>query len=261
MLCIIQRGTLPDNQRVYRVKVTRTYLSASVPLNKIPIFRSLLEEIGLRLTDRRRMSDIVPLILQQEKEKIRNEISGKCLSVIFDGKSRLGEVFVIVICFVDSGWLVHQRLIRVKLLANSLSGEEIAREIINSLSLEYGVGSEHVLAVMNDCASTNVVAMCTLKVLYLLAQGIGCFSHTLDCVGERFSTPIAHEFATYWISLFAHSPKARLLWSQQTVQGYSATHWWSRWEVFNQLFELFGDVKPFLNQKRRIFQQHKGKIS
>ena len=174
------------------------------------------------------MSDIVPLILQQEKEKIRNEISGKCLSVIFDGTSRLGEVFVIIIRFVDSGWLVHQRLIRVKLLANSLSGEEIALEIINSLSLEYGVGSEHVLAVMHDCASTNVVAMRTLKVLYPLAQGIGCFSHTLDHVGERFSTPIAHEFVTYWISLFAHSPKARLLWSQQTgrtVQGYSATRW------------------------------------
>ena len=61
--------TLPDNQRVYRVKVTQTFLSAGVPLNKIPIFRSLLEEIGFRLTDRRRMSDIVPLILQQEKKR------------------------------------------------------------------------------------------------------------------------------------------------------------------------------------------------
>ena len=256
--------TLPDNQRVYRVKVTRTFLSAGVPLNKIPIFRSLLEEIGFRLTDRRRMSDIVPLILQQEKEKIRNEISGKCLSVIFDGTSRLGEVFVIVIRFVDSGWLVHQRLIRVKLLANSLSGEEIAREIINSLSLEYGVGSEHVLAVMHDCASTNVVAMRTLKVLYPLAQGIGCFSHTLDHVGERFSTPIAHEFVTYWISLFAHSPKARLLWSQQTgrtVQGYSATRWWSKWEVLNQLFELFGDVKPFLNHKEEFSSSTRAKLA
>ena len=144
-------------------------------------------------------------------------------SVIFDGTSRLGEVFVIVIRFVDSGWLVHQRLIRVKLLANSLSGEEIAREIINSLSLEYGVGSEHVLAVMHDCASTNVVAMRTLKVLYPLAQGIGCFSHTLDRAGERFSTPIAHEFVTYWISLFAHSPKARLLWSQQQAELFRDT--------------------------------------
>ena len=64
------------------------------------------------------------------------------------------------------------------MLANSLSGEEITHEIIDSLSLEYGVGFEHGLAVMYDCASTDVVAMRTLKVLYPLAQGIGCF-HTL----------------------------------------------------------------------------------
>ena len=257
-------STLPDNQRVYRVKVTRTFLSAGVPLNKIPLFRELLEENGFRLTDRRRLSDTVPLILQQEKEKIRNEISGKFLSVIFDGTSRLGEVFVIVARFVDSDWVIHQRLMRVKMLANSLSGEEIAREIINSLSLEYGVGSEYVLAVMHDCASTNVVAMRTLKVLYPLAQGIGCFSHTLDRVGERFSTPIAQEFVTYWISLFAHSPKARLLWNQQTgrtMQGYSATCWWSKWEVLNQVFELFGDVKPFINHQEEFSNNTRAKLA
>jgi len=149
------------------------------------------------------------------------------------------------------------------MLVTSLCGEEIACEIINSLSIEYGVRSEYVLAVMHDCTCTNVVAMRTLKVMYPLAQGIGCFSHTLDGVGERFSTPIAHEFVTYWISLFAHSPKARLLWSQQTgrtVQGYSATRWWSN--VLNQVFELFGDVKPFVRKShRRILKQHEGKIS
>ena len=153
----VHNPKVPDNQRVYRVKVTRTFLSAGVPLNKIPLFRELLEENGFRLTDRRRMSDTVPLILQQEKEKIRNEISGKCLSVIFDGTSRLGEVFVIVVHFVDSDWVVHQRLMRVKMLANSLSGEEIAREIINPLSLEYGVGSEYV----TESAKTGL--MCTFN--------------------------------------------------------------------------------------------------
>jgi len=74
-------------------------------------------------------------------------------------------------------------------------------------------------------------------------------------VGERFSIPIAHESVSYWIGLFAHSPNARLLWSQQTgrtVQGYSATCWWSKWEVLNQVFELFGDVKPFVNHKEEF---------
>ena len=90
----------------------------------------------------------------------------------------------------------------------------MAHEIINS---EYGVGSEYVLALMHDCASTNVHSCYVHTETFVsLYEEIGCFSHTLDHVGERFSTPIAQQFVIYWISLFAHSPKARLLWSQQT---------------------------------------------
>ena len=88
------------------------------------------------------------------------------MSVIFDGTTRLGEIFVIVVCFVDSNWDIQQRLIKVHILAKSLSGEEKAHKIINSLSLEYWVASEQILAVMHNCASKNMVAVCTLKVLY-----------------------------------------------------------------------------------------------
>jgi len=51
--------------------------------------------------------------------------------------------------------------------------------------------------------------------------------------------------------LFSHSPKAKLLWKEQTgraVASYSATRWWSRWEVYHQLLLLFGDVELFLQR-------------
>lgn len=35
------------------------------------------------------------------KKEIKHEITGKSLSVTFDGTTRMGEIFVIVICFVD----------------------------------------------------------------------------------------------------------------------------------------------------------------
>ena len=60
--------SLLDDQRVYRVKVVCTFLSARVALNKIPEFRDLLEQNTFHLTDRQRMSDLVPFILDQEKE-------------------------------------------------------------------------------------------------------------------------------------------------------------------------------------------------
>ena len=59
--------SLPDDQRVYQVKVVRTFLSARVALNKIPEFRDLLEQNTFHLTDRQRMSDLVPFILDQER--------------------------------------------------------------------------------------------------------------------------------------------------------------------------------------------------
>ena len=82
--------------------MVRTLLLAGISLNKITELRDLLEEYAYRLTDRRRMSDIVPFILAHEKEKLKNEVSGKPLSIIFDGTSRLGEVSAIVLRFIDS---------------------------------------------------------------------------------------------------------------------------------------------------------------
>jgi len=76
------------------------------------------------------------------------------------------------------------------------------------LSVDYGVKSEDVMAIMHDCASVNEVAMYTLKVLYPDVLGIGSFSHTLNCVGN--------DFMTYWVSLFSHSFKAQAIWKQQT---------------------------------------------
>ena len=140
-------------------------------------------------------------------------------------------------------------MVSFQLLAKSLSGEEIARQLISVLSVQFSVSSELVVAAMRDCASANNVAMRTLKVIYPLILDVGCFSHTLDRVGEHFKVPLVNEFTTYWISLFSHSFKARLLWKERTgrsVCGYSATRWWSKWEVMNQLLELFGDLEPFL---------------
>ena len=104
-------------------------------------------------------------------------------------------------------------------------------------------------------ASVNGVAMKTLKVIYPNVLDVGCFSHTLDHVGGRFQTPNLSEFATAWLMLFAHSPKAKLLWKEQTGRSmatYSATRWWSKWEVLHQLMVHFGDVEPFLRKNEDV---------
>ena len=63
------------------------------------------------------------------------------------------------------------------------------------------------------------------------------------------------EFISWWISLFSHSPKSKLLWKAQTGKAmttFSATHWWSKFEVMKQLLEYFEEIEPFLRNNTDI---------
>ena len=42
--------------------------------------------------------------------------------------------------FVSEGWTLEQHLIKMQMLAKSMKGEEIARELIHLLSTEYIIG-------------------------------------------------------------------------------------------------------------------------
>lgn len=123
------------------------------------------------------------------------------------------------------------------------------------LSVTYSIHSNNLLATMRDRASTNNVAMQTLKIVYPSIVDIGCFSHTIDHVGSHFDTPTLNDFITLWISLFSHSPKTRLLWKSRTgrsMSSYSATRWWSKWEVIKHVMLSFGDIEPFLLENEDV---------
>ena len=102
---------------------------------------------------------------------------------------------------------------------------------------------------MHDLAAVTTVAMNTVSIVYPNILDVGCMSHTMDHVGDKFLTPLLDEFVTAWVQMFSHSPKSRLQWSNRVgfnVRLLCKTRWWSRWEVINQILELFGDIEPLL---------------
>ena len=104
---------------------------------------------------------------------------------------------------------------------------------------------------MRDRASVNDVAMRTIKAVYNELLDVGCFSHTLNHVGERMNTPVLHEFCNTWIALFSRSPRFRLLWRTQTgllAPSYSSTRWWSQFDVIHSMLKTFSDVKKLLER-------------
>ena len=173
----------------------------------------------------------------------------------FDGTTRLGEALAIVLRLIDDEWCIQERLVRIQLLTKPLCGDELAREVINILSTTYGIKSTNLIAAIRDGASVNGAAMRTVKVVYPDLVDIKCLSHTLDRVGDHFSTPHLKEFTSSWISLFSHSTTTKLLWRSQTgkaMASYSSTRWWSKWEVQKQMMEYFGDIEPFLRDNTTI---------
>ena len=99
------------------------FLKASVPLSKIDCFCQLLEEDAFSLASCQR--ELIPLIHKDEEDKIKEEICGKCISVIFDGTTQVAEAMVVVVQFVDEQWKIQQRVVRLMLLAKSLTGKEV----------------------------------------------------------------------------------------------------------------------------------------
>ena len=116
---------------------------------------------------------------------------------------------------------------------------------------------------MRDRASVNNVAIRTLGILYPNLFDVGCFSHTLDHVGEKLQTPLLDEFAKSWINMFSRSPKSKLAWKSQTglsVPSYSCTRWWSKWEMLRQAHDSFGDVRTFIDNAADVSPANRCKI-
>ena len=196
------------------------------------------------------MSQFIPLVLEEEKKRLKAVVNQGPIGIIFDGTTRLGEAIVIVVRFLD-GWVIRQRLVRLHTVAKAVTGQDLTRFINPCLANEYQINGDMVVAAMRDGAATNGVAVRNLKVLYPNLFDVTCFSHTANNAGRRFEFPALDEFGHLWVQLFSHSHKAKLMWKQRTdtsVKSFSQTRWWSLWEVYHQLFLYFGDVQPFLEQ-------------
>ena len=124
-----------------------------------------MEERGTRLAGRRTLSDLVPFVRELEEKNILEEIKGKKLSSIFDGTTRMGEALA-VLHFVNAEWDIKQRLIHLLLLTKSLTGDEVARELITILQVHYKVSAGSHIGAMHDRASENNVAMRTMSIIY-----------------------------------------------------------------------------------------------
>ena len=111
-------STFPADIRLFRFEIVEFGLTGGIPLSKVDFLRPLLERYGHRLTHSTNLREIIPAVLEKEKEKLRSELETvKEAGVIFDGTARMGEALAIVIRFEQEDFKLTQRLIQFELLA------------------------------------------------------------------------------------------------------------------------------------------------
>ena len=82
---------------------------------------SVGEIYGHRLTHNNNLREIIPAVLEKEKEKLWSELETvKEASVIFDGTTRMDDALAIVIRFVQEDFKPTQRLLQLEVLAKAL---------------------------------------------------------------------------------------------------------------------------------------------
>ena len=212
-------SVVSDEISARRIQTVQSFLKAGIALQKIDHLRPLLEANNCSLTHSSHLTTYIPFILEEEDKHLHAEIaSTTALSVVFDGSTHLGEaVAIIIVRFMDTNWILQQRLVRLHVVSSSLNGQELTGELIQCLSVKFQIPSSRLVAAIRDGAAVNGAALRNMKeIMFPQLIDIICSSHSLDNVGWHFDTPLLDEFGQLWISLFTRSPAAKLKWKMRT---------------------------------------------
>ena len=260
----------------------RSFQEAGIPIQKISKLRNLLEEgppLGGKLTDVSNLKKTcIPFTHKTEIEKCMEEVKDQYIGCIHDGASRDGEAFAILFRWCDFNskkeLRIFTRLVCFDLIAASMTGDQIAKQLFQCICRKYQVEEDHFIAMMHDRVAANYLASRVLRQGFCGSfLDIGCFPHTFDHCGDHFVFPHLDIFNSAFTYLFESSYKSRGIWklimgkavtiecSTRYQQCYSAAlivivlmidvclcgnRWWSLYDVDEDVFHNFAQLPRFL---------------
>ena len=103
--------------------------------------RDILEEHGFFLCDSSKLRQLLPFILDKERLDIRQAIEGKSYYTHLRSNGSSMR-------YVDDDWQVKLQVYHLMLLAKSMTGEEVAHQLITILSSELSIPANFVVDVL-----------------------------------------------------------------------------------------------------------------
>ena len=247
-----QQASVSTEVQLYRWRVVEACLYAGIPMEKIDHLRELLERGGTALTSSTHLKAIVPKIETFELNRLRKELEGQRVCVIFDGTTRLGECIAVLLRWCPGGFKsIEQRLVALRTTKTHMNGDELGALLNTILGTTCRVQTTDVVCGARDSCSTNGKAMRNLEPMYINMEAILCISHTLSHCGEHVDLPVLNEWMTPWLGLVQNHPSARAIWKEKlgggAMKGYSTIRWCSREECSNEISKNFGMLPGFVD--------------
>ena len=229
--------TFAPREKMFRHDVLFSFLCSGDQLAGIDHHRKLFEKYGFGLTDATHLSDLIPLVQQNEFDLLDEEFKGLHVSVIFDAAAYDGECLGVLLRAVKNFQLL-QRAVNVSMFVETFNNRNVAAELMYVLVNRMRIGMELVMGWQYDRASVNKAAIRTLIQVFTSSVGVPCISHTLSHVGERMQTPNLDDYVESFVGLMSKSEKAKLFWYRLTGTNfprYASHRWWSIYEVYVDL--------------------------
>jgi len=237
----------------FRFETVQEFLANGIPLQRIDGCRDFLEKrSGLSLTDSSHMRKYIPPLLQKEIQTIISECKGNDIVVIFDGTTRVDEVFCIIFRWVTDKLEIKERLVEMGKYQHGFNSEELSSAIIKILTkygIDFGlkqlgrtVRVSQVLAFQRDRCSVNAAAMSILTRNLIGSKDMECLSHTIQHCGDHLAVPILLRVKQDLCALIKESYHTKTHWLN--VLGFQFRHpgntrWFGTYEVYVVIKENF----------------------
>eukprot|EP00117_Sycon_ciliatum_P043253 scpid97595/ scgid31347/ len=145
---------------------------------RIPVLtmRALLAHAQFWIVGSQHVSDLIPMIGDKEVAEVKAFLmdrNHKHISIVFGGTTHVCEAMAIIARCIGADFTIYQRLISLKLAAETMTGEQIAHRLLLTLAVTFQIDSPHLVTIMHDRASVNDVAMRTIKPLYPQVMDVG----------------------------------------------------------------------------------------
>ena len=249
-------STLPDITKIFRYDLLKAFMKAGIPLAKMNVVRPTLEKYGkLTLTHSSHMSEMIPVVQKEMLDKVKKSIVNKYLCVVFDGTTKIDEVYNVVFRTCTLDFEPQVRCVKLEKYKQSLNAEELAHSaftICNEVGVDWGVPgrSGQIIAWMRDRATVNSAALRFLLTIAVNSKDTSCLSHTLTHPGEHIVLQVLKTFKDTICQLIRRSGAAKRHWKVCFTVNFvqpGNTRWWATYELFVLFHNEWATLENFVS--------------